>query len=443
MKSEHSHHTDHNLDERFVFSDGVRKTIFIILGLGVVFFAIGIAMLALGGSGHDAHALAFSGGESGSVDSGHHGYHWTNRLVVNFWHNNIYFVGITIVGVFFVALQYAAHAGWGVLVKRIPEAFGGFLPIIGGLILLVFVVDAFVGNHVLFHWVDPSLYIENTPNYDPIIAGKQAFLNTPFFIIRMLLFLGGWYAFYLAIRKNSLLEDLEKHTTSKYFWKIKTISTLFIIFFALSSSMSAWDWVLSIDTHWFSTMFGWYVFASWFVTGAATITLGVIFLKEMGYLKSVTESHLHDLGKFVFAFSVFWTYIWFSQFLLIYYANIPEETAYYLERLSSDYYSKFFFVNIFLNFFFPFLSLMTRDAKRKVGILKFVCMVVMFGHWLDFYLMITPGTLKENGGFGFLEIGLAMIYLALFTFVVAKNLAKSPLIAKNHPMLEESLNHHI
>src|SRR5690606_34506629 len=216
-----------------------------------------------------------------------------------------------------------------------------------------------------------------------------------------------------------------------------------IIIFAVTSSTSAWDWVLSIDTHWFSTMFGWYVFSSWFVSGLAAITLLVVLLKEAGYLKMVNSNHLHDLGKFVFAFSIFWAYIWFSQFLLIYYANIPEESIYFLERLSSDHYSMVFFVNLILNFFFPFLVLMTRDAKRQMIFLKIVCVVVLAGHWLDFYLMVTPGVLTVNGGFGFIEIGLALIYFSAFVFTVLTSLAKAPLVAKNHPMLEESIHHHI
>jgi hypothetical protein len=433
-----------DLNEKFVFSDSARKTIFTILGIGLLSFVIGLAMLILGG-GHDdaSHALAFNGGDAvltsgGESGGGHHAYHWTQRLKVNLWINNIFFLGITIVGVFFVAIQYAAHAGWSVVVKRVPEAFGHFLPYIAVLMLLVFGLS----YHEIFHWTDSSLYDQSSPNYDPIIDGKKGFLNLPFYLTRMVIFLGGWMAFFFAIRKQSLAEDLEPNST-KRFWKIKTLATLFIIFFAVSSSVSAWDWVLSIDTHWFSTMFGWYVFASWFVSGLSAITLAVLYLKDAGYLKMVSESHLHDLGKFVFAFSIFWTYIWFSQFLLIYYANVPEEVVYFLDRLESDYYGKFIFINLFLNFFFPFLGLMTRDAKRKAILLKIVCFVVLIGHWFDFYLMITPGTLKENGGFHFLEIGLTMMYLAGFIFVVANALTKAPLIAKNHPMLQESLNHHI
>jgi hypothetical protein len=207
--------------------------------------------------------------------------------------------------------------------------------------------------------------------------------------------------------------------------------------------MAAWDWVMSIDTHWFSTMFGWYVFASWWVAGLALTLFIVVMLKDKGYLSIVNQNHLHDLGKFVFAFSIFWTYIWFSQFLLIYYAHIPEETVYFMERWKSAHYAPVFYLNLILNFFFPFLVLMTRDSKRHSRILKVVCPVVVFGHWLDFYLMVSPGTVGENGGFGFLEIGLILVFLCSFLYVFYTSLSKMPLIAKNHPMLKESLQHHI
>jgi len=426
-----------DIDERFVFSDGAKRSIFTILVIGLVLFVIGIVMLVAGGSHEEAHALAFAGGEGGTTSEHGHHYSWTDRLIVNFWINNLFFLGLSIIGVFFFAIQYAAHAGWSAGIKRVPEAFGSFLPVAAVLMLAVFLI----GNHTIFHWTDSSLYDKSSPNYDEIIAGKQAFLNLPFYLIRMVVFLGGWIAFYYALRKQSLLEDIEGGT--KRFWKMKTIATLFIIFFAISSSVSAWDWIMSIDTHWFSTMFGWYVFASWHVAGLAAISLALVFLKEAGYLKFMNESHFHDINKMVFGFSIFWTYIWLGQFLLIYYANIPEETVYFVERLESDFYSKFIFFNLFVNFFFPFLAFMTRDSKRKATIIKIVCMAVLIGHWFDFYLMITPGTLKENGGFGFLEIGLAMIYLAAFAYVVANALSKAPLIAKNHPMLQESLHHNI
>jgi hypothetical protein len=236
-------------------------------------------------------------------------------------------------------------------------------------------------------------------------------------------------------------EDLDGSTI--HWYKSRSLSAWFLVFFGVSSSVAAWDWVMSIDAHWFSTMFGWYVFASWWVTGLAFIVYVVVKLKEAGYLKVVNANHLHDLGKFCFAFSVFWTYIWFSQFLLIYYANIPEEIVYFIERMKVAPYNWIFYLNLFLNFVFPFLLLMTRDAKRHMSMLKIVAPIIMIGHWFDFYNMITPGVMQYNGGFGFLEIGLFMIFLGAFVYVVLTGLTKLPLVGKNHPMLQESLHHHI
>ena len=448
MAAEHHAHVEVN--EQFEFTSGAKKSIFTIFGIGLVLFVIGVISLAFFGGDH-SHALidgstsvASANAEGAASDAGHHGFSWTTRLFANFWINNVFFTGLALIGVFWVAIQYVASAGWSAIFKRVPESFGNFLPITFVLMLATFVV----ANHDLFHWTHTYLYDKNSPEYDAIIDGKKGFFYGPgveepgipvFYYVRMVFFFSIWILFFRLLKRESHVEDLKGGLS--HYRKMVKISGAFLVFFGVSSSISAWDWVMSIDTHWFSTMFGWYVFASWWVSGIAAITLSVILLKEAGYLKAINENHLHDLGKFLFGFSVFWTYIWFAQFLLIYYANIPEESVYFMERLQSDQYSKFIFINLFLNFFFPFLGLMTRDAKRKVTILKLVCYVVLVGHWLDFYLMITPGTLKENGGFGFLEIGLAMMYLAGFVYIAMSNLAKSKLIPVNHPMLQESIHH--
>lgn len=405
---------------------------------GLVATILGIVLLAT--AGHDTHGA--------HAEGGHHAFHWSHRLWANLWINNVYFVGLAIIGVFFVALQYVSQAGWSISFIRIPLAFGSWLPIAGILMLVVFVLSNLISDYHFFHWLDPSLYNEfledgvtPNPNYDHIIAGKEGYLNLWFYLGRMIAYFAIWIYFFRLIRKHALAEDINGGVI--HYHKLVKYSAIFIIFFAVTSSTSAWDWVMSVDPHWFSTMFGWYVFASWFVSGLAAIALVLVMLKERGYLKIVNTSHLHDMGKFVFAFSIFWTYIWFSQFLLIYYANIPEESIYFVERLTSDHYSVIFFINLLLNFCFPFFVLMTRDSKRQAIIMKLVCIVVLIGHWFDFYLMITPGPLRENGGFGFLEIGVALIYTAAFAFTILTSLAKAPLIAKNHPMLEESVHHHI
>ncbi len=421
-------------EERFEFTGKAKKNLLIVIGTGVVLAILGVILMSSGGH-HGEEAAA-----------GEHGFHWTKRLFANIWINNLYFTGIAVVGVLFFAIQYAAQAGWSAGIKRIPLAFGNWLPIAGGLMLVSFL--AF--GHDIFHWTHHSLYDPESADFDAIINGKKGFFFWPlsehpgipvFFLARMVIFFGIWYWLFTKLKKLAFKEDIEGGTDIWY--QLRKYSAIFIVFFAVSSSVAAWDWIMSIDTHWFSTMFGWYTFASWWVTTLAITTLVIVLLKDQGLLKVVNNNHLHDLGKFVFAFSVFWTYIWFSQFLLIYYANIPEETIYFVERWKNDLYAPVFFINLLMNFFLPFLLLMTRDSKRHMRFLKVVTPIVIVGHWIDFYQMVTPGVLKENGGFGFLEIGLVMVFAGAFLYVFLNNLAKAPLFAKNHPMLEESLHHHI
>ena len=215
-----------------------------------------------------------------------------------------------------------------------------------------------------------------------------------------------------------------------------------MIIFGFTTPIWAFDTIMSLEAHWFSTMFGWYNFAAMWVSGLCVITLIVILMKKAGYLSWVNENHLHDLGKFFFAFSMFWTYIWFSQFLLIYYANIPEETVYFYKRWEPEYLP-WFWLNILINFVAPILILMARDSKRQMNRLMFVCIMLLCGHWLDYYMMIMPGTVESHRGFGIIEIGIAIGFVGLFTFLTLSQLTKRSLVSTNHPFLEESINHQI
>lgn len=445
-------------EEKYEFKSETKKKIALLGIVGMVLFVLGVVLAMNTGSGHGAeHAAApitdnlvasvqqEAAGAHHEVDEAHHGSPvWLKRIYTSLWQNNIFFTGLGIIGLFFVAIQYAAQAGWSAPIKRIPLAMGHWIPISG----LLMIVLWFVVKTDVFHWTHHDLYVAGD-QYDPIIVGKSGYFFWPleaggfplFYVARMVIFFALWYLFFVWIKKQMLAEDINGGTA--HWTKARSLSAVFLIVFAVSSSVGAWDWVMSIDTHWFSTMMGWYVFASWWVTGLAMITLVVANLKEDGLLKMVNANHLHDLGKFVFAFSIFWTYIWFSQFLLIYYANIPEETVYFVTRLKTSPYGWIFYANLILNFVLPFLLLMTRDAKRHLSMLKVVCPIVVAGHWLDFYNMVTPGVMQHNGGLGFLEIGLAFVFLAAFLYVMFNALSKAPLVAKNHPMMEESLNHHI
>lgn len=423
----------YNLDERYEFTAQARKRVLMWLGIGLAMFVIGLFMIMNGGGHEEAHgAHAVAHGHAGA--HGGHAPAWTARLWAVLWQHSVFFTGISLIGVFFIAVQYVAWAGWSVTIKRIPEAFGSFLPIT----LVIMLITFFLGGHDLFHWTD-----HDAVAHDKVLQGKSAFLNTPFFIVRLVLFFGLWYFIWMTLRKYSLKEDQEGGLT--FYNKSINLSAVFLIVFGVSTSVVAWDWTMSINPHWYSTLFGWYHFASWWVSGLATVTLTVLLLKDKGHLPYVTQNHLHDLGKFMFAFSIFWTYLWVAQFLLIYYANIPEEIIYFKERmhLYDGHYRGIFFLNIIINFMFPFLFLMTRDAKRHTILLKIAAIGLLMGHWFDFYLMMMPGVTKGTSGFGFLEFGTLITFASAFIYVVSNQLSKAGLLAKNHPMLQESLHHDI
>jgi len=249
-----------------------------------------------------------------------------------------------------------------------------------------------------------------------------------------------WILAARLMRSYSAAEDLEGGT--EYYHKSIRLGAIFLVLYGVSNSMAGWDWVMSIDSHWFSTMFSWYMFASWLVSGVSATTLIAINLKQAGYLRILNANHLHDLGKFMFAFSIFWTYIWFGQFMLIWYANLPEEVTYFLERWFG-HYSSIFYLNLIVNFVVPFLVLMTRDAKRQMIMLKIACVVILAGHWMDFYLMIMPGTVGDAGTFGLMEVGCMLLFLGVFLTLLVRTLTSRSLVQHNHPFLEETLRHHI
>ena len=339
-------------DEQYIFRSETRKGLFILLGIGLIlliagiFFAMSAAPVEAGAGDHamaaqhelvastaQDHAATQHPEEHAAADAHGHGPDtWLKRLYTTLWMNNVFFAGLGIIGLFFVAIHYASQAGWSAGLLRVPLSMGTWIPVAGILTIVLF----FITQHTVFHWTHDYLYQKGGAQYDEIISGKGGFFFWPgepggfpiFYILRMVLFFGMWYWFYVVIRRNLLAEDLEVNDV--YWYKNRSTSAWFLVFFAVSSSIAAWDWVMSIDTHWFSTMFGWYVFASWWVTGLAMITLICAYLKDAGYLKVVNSNHLHDLGKYMFAFTIFWTYIWFAQFLLIWYANIPEESVYFV-----------------------------------------------------------------------------------------------------------------
>jgi len=277
--------------------------------------------------------------------------------------------------------------------------------------------------------------------FDSILDGKSSFLNVPvLLIVPTLLVLIYW----LMGRKLTKLSDgedaAEKGDTSFFKSSIKW-SAGYALVFGFLISFIAWLYIMSVDAHWFSTIFGLYNFATGWVTAITVICMLTLFLKAHGYLKLVTDEHIHDLAKFMFAFSIFWTYIWLSQYLMIWYAHIPEEMIYYQMRFED--YKVNFFLNLALNFVFPFLVLMTRNGKRSKWLLGIAGTIMILGHWHDVWLMVNPGVFGPGQQVGFLDFGLFLLIGGLFMHVVLTALTKRGLVATNHPYIEESAHHDV
>ncbi len=374
-----------------------------------------------------------------AMDHNHHGV--SGRLWANLLVDGYFFFTISLAAVFFLALQYVSEMAWGVTTQRVFQAIMAFMPVGAVVLLIVFAASSLHMNH-LYHWMAEGVMEEGHENYDKIIAGKSAYLNQPFFWVRTILYIGVWMYFANWFRKNSLKEDKLNldGAVSPVYKKAIIKGVLFIAFFAYTSSSSAWDWIMAIDVHWFSTMFGWYAFSGMWVSMMIVAVVMVQYLKKNGYLKEVNSSHVHDIGKWMFAISCLWSYIWFCQFMLIWYSNIPEEVTYYVQRFND--YRGLYIGTFFVNFMMPFFILMSRDAKRNGIFLIPVALIIFLGHWVDVLIMVLPGTMFEHGTLGLVEIGMFLTFLGVFIFMVLNALSKAPLQTKNHPMYDESLHLH-
>ncbi|WP_281989290.1 quinol:cytochrome C oxidoreductase [Aquimarina aggregata] len=397
------------------------------------------------GGGHGEAVQAASHGESHAEDAhggDAHYEHILHQLQNKPWASlyiaAFFFFMIALGVLAFYAIQFAAQAGWSPVLFRVMEAITAYL-VPGGLIL--FVILALSGFHVnhLFVWADPSVVDPSSDHYDALITGKSGWLNGTGFIIRAAIFMGGWLLYRHFAVKFSRKQD-ESPEGNVWYKKSFKIAAGFLVFFIYTESMMSWDWIMSFDPHWFSTLFGWYVFASLFVSGITTIALITIYLKSKGYLEFVNNSHIHDLAKFMFGISIFWTYLWFSQFMLIWYSNIPEEVTYFITRIED--YKLPFFGMLVMNFIFPLLVLMNSDFKRVNWFVVMAGIVILCGHYIDVYNMVMPATVGESWFIGISEISAVLLFLGLFLFVVFRALTKAPLLAKGNPYLEESKHFH-
>jgi hypothetical protein len=344
----------------------------------------------------------------------------------------LFFMLIALGALAFYAIQNAAQAGWSPVLFRVMEAITAYL-LPGSIIFLLLLIAGTMDLHHLFIWMD-----ENVVKTDHLIEAKSGYLDKVFFLIRAVIFLAGWNLYRYYARKNSIAQD--DAIDNLYYKKNFKASAGFLVFFIVTESIMSWDWIMSVDPHWYSTLFGWYVFASFIVSAVTVINLFAVYLKSRGYLEYVNTSHIHDLAKFMFGFSIFWTYLWFSQFMLIWYANIPEEVTYFITRI--EQYNLPFFGLLALNFALPILILMNTDFKRLSWIIVMAGIIILCGHYLDFYVMIMPATVGDQWFIGAGEIGSVLFFLGLFIFVVFTSLTKVPLLVKRNPLIEESKHFH-
>lgn len=403
-----------SLKEQFVVSSRYRAWSLGLLGVGVISVIVGFFIY---GTGDEEGKTRF----------------WSALL-----QNSVYFLLVVNAAMFFICATTLAMGAWQMSFRRVSEAISVAVIPVGIIAFIILMCLVFGDQHHIYHWLNPE--------GDKVLQGKSGFLNRGFFTVWTTLTIALWIV--LGMKMRSISRSTDEHPMQsveegrRYIYKTTVWASLYIVWFALTvASTVPWLWLMSINAHWYSTMYSWYTFASSFVAGIALITLFIIYLKNKGYLEVVNEEHLHDMGKFMFAFSIFWTYLWFSQFMLIWYANIPEEVIYFKPRVQGVY-KGIFWLNLIINFVAPILILMRRSSKRNYTTVTFMAVLLLFGHWLDFYQMVFAGPFAEHVYMNLFDFGVAAGFVGLIMFVTGNELSKRPLFASNHPFFKESIIHH-
>ena len=347
-------------------------------------------------------------------------------------------LGLSLLVLTFYAIQRVALVGWSVVILRVMEAItANLLPT--SIIMVVLLVASVMHLNHLFPWMAEGIFDPESDKYDAIIDGKSWWMNSTGFIVRSIAYLLIWNAYRFFIRKGSIKEDTA-NDSNKTYKNNYNMSVVFLFLFMITESMMSWDWIMGLDPHWFSTLFGWYVLATLLVSAITVIAFVTIYLRSKGAIPGVNDSHIHDLAKFMFGFSVFWTYLWFAQFMLIWYADIPEETTYFVARFT-EY--KFPFIGmVFMNFVFPILLLLNSDFKSKPWFVFIGGTVILIGHYIDIFVMIMPSTVGAQWSFGIPEISAIFFFVGLFIYTTFSAFARANPIAKGNPFLQESEHYH-
>lgn len=355
------------------------------------------------------------------------------RAVFNYLVTYMMIVSIGLGSLFLIALEYIAGADWSTPIRRIPEFFAGVLPV-----LFILVIPLLVLNHDLFHWAHEEAVAD-----DKILQGKAPYLNVTFFVIRTFVFIALWSLFYFVMTRNSRKQDQSKD--QKLTKKNIRLAAIFIPIFALSLTFTAIDFMMSLEPHWFSTIFGVYFFSGIVVAALAAITFTVVKLKETGYFSPwMNDDHLFSLGALLFAFINFWAYIAFSQFLLIWYADLPEETFWFLTRWNGGWVY-FSLGLIIIHFLVPYFALLTQPSKMNPKRLKFIAVWLLFAHLFDLFWLIMPnmGSMKSGYVFSWIDLVFPIAGIGIVILIFNYRAKKDNLIPIGDPKLKRGIDFHL
>lgn len=436
----------------YTFSPKLRLLSIIFVVLGLVLFGIGYflnhgidstkiehLMEAVHSNGHTAptHSSELVGPQDHEDHLEHATIQVHNRPLAAIHSVAVFFFGVSCVVLFFYSIQHAAHAGWSIIVTRVMEAIASYIPF-GGAILLIIVLLNVTHNGHLFHWMDPELTKEGSPHFDVILYEKKKFLNIPFYLVRTFIYIIG--ASFFAWKLKAQSKKVDETKSPRDYQMLYRWAVGYIAFFGFCSAAWAWDWLMSIDPHWYSTMYIWYSMVSCLTSGIAVIILVSVYLKKNGFLPQFNDNHLHDLAKFLFATSMLWTYTWFAQFMLYWYANVPEEVNYFFGRF--QYYAPTFLPMLILNFLIPLLVMVSSSIKRNYTVVTVMAFIVIAGHVLDYFNMVMPGTVGpywKSPEMFLLFAGALLFVVGLFIFTIMTALSKLKLIPTGNPFVHESI----
>ena len=378
---------------------------------------LGVGLIALGAS-----LIPWFGGEEAK-----------HQFYFSYLVSYLFVLSIVLGSMFFVLVQHLSRAGWSVVVRRVAENVMGTMPFMAVLFLPIVIGY----QDIYHHWVHASHINPGEPGFDPVLYHKRGYLNETFFLIRIGLFFAIWIGIATFFRKTSLKQDESGDPALTL--RMARVAAPCMVLFALSVTFAAIDWMMSLDPHWFSTMWGVYFFAGCFLSAMALMALTLMWFRGKGLLSdAVTTEHFHDVGKFIFAFVVFWTYAAFSQYMLIWYANIPEETWWYHHHLEGNWGSIGEFLMIG-HFFIPFAFLMSRHVKRARATLAIGAVFLLVMHWIDLHWIVMPSLHHHGMHLSWVDfsslIGLFAIMFGLFL----GNMRKAPILPVRDPRLAESL----